>query len=346
MLRNGALGLAGYAASDLLELYPDLKQASGAQAFATWQGVLRSCVDELSAALSAGRPQLFAGHVGWLQSLLTARRLPPSAVPCAVGCLAKVIAAELPAESGSRAAVVCQEAVRALEGPVPEFPSFLQADTPHGRLAANYLIALLEGDRARASRLIMEAAAAGTTIPELCLQVLMLAQQEVGRMWQTDEINIADEHFATSTTKMIIAQLRQLAPVHQPNGKTVLAASVMGNQHDIGLQVVADFFEMDGWKVIHLGSDMPIPDLVQAVESYRPDLLTLSVSLHAQFVTLTETIQAVRSGDHGAVVRILVGGRAFAEAPELATSLGADGFAADPLAAVAQGNLLARTGIQ
>ena len=70
----------------------------------------------------------------------------------------------------------------------------------------------------------------------------------------------------------------------------------MGNQHDIGLQVVADFFEMDGWKVIHLGSDMPIPDLVQAVESYQPDLLALSVSLHAQLVTLTETIQAVRTG--------------------------------------------------
>jgi methanogenic corrinoid protein MtbC1 len=235
---------------------------------------------------------------------------------------------------------VCQDAIHALEGPVPELPSFLQADTPHGRLAASYLIALLEGDGARASRLILEAAAGGVTVPELCLQVLLPALQEIGRMWQTDEINVAEEHFATSTTKRILAQLRQLAPVRQPNGKTVLAASVMGNQHDIGLQVVADFFELEGWKVLHLGSDMPIPDLVQAVESYQPDLLTLSVSLHAQLVTLTETIQAVRRGEHGAVVKILVGGRAFAEAPDLAPSLGADGYAADPLAAVAQGNVL------
>ena len=115
----------------------------------------------------------------------------------------------------------------------------------------------------------------------------------------------------------------------------------MGNQHDIGLQVVADFFEMAGWRVIQLGSDMPIPDLAQAVESYQPDLLALSVSLHTQLVTLAETIQAVRRGERGAAVKILVGGRALVEAPDLAPSLGADGYAADPLDAVAQGNLLA-----
>ena len=341
MLKNGASGLAGYAAADLLESYPQLKQALATQANANWQGVLRSCIEELAAALSAGRPQFFAGHVAWLQSLLTARGLPSSAVPSALGCLAKVFAAELPAESGTRAAAVCQESLRALAEPVPELPSFLHPNTPHGRLAASYLLALLEGDRTRASRLIMDAAASGSTVPELCLEVLFPAQQEVGRMWQIDEINVAEEHFATSTTKMILAQLRLRASVRQPSGKSVLTASVMGNQHDIGLQAVADFFEMDGWKVIHLGSDMPIPDLVQAVESYQPDLLALSVSLHTQLATLADTIQAVRDGEHGSVVKIIVGGWAFAESPDLASSLGADGYAADPPAAVAQGNLLA-----
>jgi methanogenic corrinoid protein MtbC1 len=341
VLRNGASGLAGYAASDLLESYPHLKQSLADLAFADWHSLLRRCVDELAAALAAGRPQLLARHVGWLQSLLTARGLPADAIPCAVGCLAKVLAAELPAESGARAASVCRDALRVLEEPVPELPSFLQADTQHGRLAVNYLLALLEGDRARASRLIMDAAEAGSTVSELSLKVLLPALQEVGRMWQADEINVAEEHFATSTTKMLLAQLRLSASAGKPNGKAVLAASVTGNQHDIGLQVVADFFEMDGWKVIQLGSDMPIADLVQAVESYQPDLLALSVSLSAQLVALSESIQAVRRGEHGATVKILVGGEAFAGAPDLAPSLGADGYAADAHAAVAQGNLLA-----
>jgi len=340
MIRNAAAGLAGYAASDLLQSQPDLKEALATHAFTTWQCVLRTCVEQLAASLAAGRPQFFASHVGWMQSMLASRGLPSGAVQSAVGCLAKVLAAELPTESGSLAAGVCQEALRALEHESPELPSFLKPHAPQGRLAASYLLALLEGDRARASRLIWEAVDSGSSVPDLYLRVLLPAQQEVGRMWQANEINVAEEHFATSTTKTILAQLRLRAPLQAPNGKTLLAAAVMGNHHDVGLQVVADFFEMAGWRVIQLGSDMPIPDLVQAVEFYQPDLVALSVSLHTQLVTLTETIQAVRRGQRGAAVKILVGGRALAEAADLVQQFGADGYAADPNAAVSVGNAL------
>ena len=143
MIRNGAVGLASYAASDLLEAQPDLRQTLATNAFATWQGVLRNCAEELAAALAAGRPQFFAGHVGWLQSVLTARGLPAGAVPAAVSCLAKVLAAELPSESGERAAGVCREVLDVLDHSRPELPSFLRPDTPHGRLAASYLLTLL-----------------------------------------------------------------------------------------------------------------------------------------------------------------------------------------------------------
>jgi MerR family transcriptional regulator, light-induced transcriptional regulator len=340
MLRNGSAGLAGYAASDLLESQPDLKQTLATQAFATWQVVLRNCVEELAAALNAGRPQFFAGYVGWMQSVLTARGVPPTAFPSAVASLAKVLAAELPSELGTNAADLLHAALRDLDRNMPETPSFLKSDTPHGRLAAGFLLALLEGDRAEASRLILDAAQQGFSVAELYLQVLLPVQQEVGRMWQADEINVAEGHFATSTTNTILAQLRLRSPERERNGKTLMAAAVAGNRHDIGLQVVADFFEMGGWRVIQLGSDMPIPDLAQAVEFYQPDLLALSVALHTQLVTLTDTIQAVRRGPRGAAVKILVGGRGLAEAADLVQEFGADAYAADPNTAVALGNSL------
>lgn len=339
-IRNGAAGLAGFAATELLESHAHLKTALAHGPFATWQHLLRSCLEELAASLAAARPQFFTDYVSWVQRLLTARGLPADAVPTALHALARVLEAELPSPSAAHAVEACRDVIRALDGPLPDPPGFLPADTPHGRLAASYLLALLEGDRARAGQLIMDAADDGTPVPELYLHVLMPAQQEIGRMWQTDEVNVAEEHFATSTTKSVLAQLRSRVPLPPPRGRTVLAASVVGNHHDLGLQVVADFFEMDGWRVIHLGSNMPIPDLCQAVEFYRPDLLALSVALHTQLVTLTATIQAVRGGQHGASVKILVGGQALAETPELAASLGADAYAANASDAVAQGNSL------
>ena len=51
-------------------------------------------------------------------------------------------------------------------------------------------------------------------------------------MGQAAEINVAEEHFATSTTKAVLAQLRLRAPMEAPNGKTLLAAAVMGNELD------------------------------------------------------------------------------------------------------------------
>ena len=105
-------------------------------------------------------------------------------------------------------------------------------------------------------------------------------------MWLTGEINVAEEHFASHTTKMVLAQLLSRAPLQPPRGKTLLAAAVAGNRHDIGLYVVADFFEMAGWRTIQLGADVPIVDLVQAVECFEVDLLALSASLNVQLATV------------------------------------------------------------
>ena len=163
-------------------------------------------------------------------------------------------------------------------------------------------------------------------------------------MWQDAEINIAEEHFTTATTRAVMAQLRARAVEKPANGKTLVTSAVAGNQHDIGLQVVADFFELDGWRVIQLGGDVPIPDLVEAVGFHQADLLGLSVCLSAQLKTLKETIESVRRSDCGAAVKILVGGRGLTGAADLAAEFGADGYAVDPAEAVLLGNTLVGLG--
>jgi methanogenic corrinoid protein MtbC1 len=275
-----------------------------------------------------------------VQTLLTARGLPDAALKRALGCLAKVVAAELPDDGGAPARSICEAAQRQLDSEPRDVSSFLRPDTMYGRLAAEYLLAVLEGDRLRASRLILDAATDPRTIRDLYLQVLLPAQAEVGRMWQVNEINVAEEHFASATTKSVLAQLRLKTAPLPANGKAAITAAVEGNHHDIGLQAVADFLEMAGWRVIQLSSDVPIPDLVQAVDSYAADLLALSVSLRSQLPALQRTIEAVRRGPRGAAVRILVGGRALTAADDLARQYGADACGVDPASAVALSNSL------
>jgi methanogenic corrinoid protein MtbC1 len=70
---------------------------------------------------------------------------------------------------------------------------------------------------------------------------------------------------------------------------------------------------MAGWRTIQLGADVPINDLAQAVECFDADLVALSASLSVQFETVKSTIQAIKSGRRGDLVKILVGGLAFAD---------------------------------
>jgi methanogenic corrinoid protein MtbC1 len=201
-------------------------------------------------------------------------------------------------------------------------------------------LALLEGDRRRASRLLLDALDSGHDVRELYLQVLLPAQVELGRMWVANEINVAEEHFASQTTKTVMSQLLPRAAMQPPNGKTMIAAAVAGNQHDIGLQAVADFFEMDGWRTVLLGANVPARDLVQAVDGFAADLLGLSVSQTTQFEAVRTAIEAVRGGARGTEISILLGGRGLADADDLPKALGADGYAADPVQAVALGRQL------
>ena len=148
-------------------------------------------------------------------------------------------------------------------------------------------------------------------------------------MWLLGEINVAEEHFATTTTRLVMAQLHAREVCGPSNGKTLVAAAVAGNQHDLGIQVVADLFEMDGWRVIQLGSNVPADDLAQAVEFYDADLVALSVSLATQLTALEETIDIVRKNKRGVDVKILAGGCGMMGIAELARSKGADDFASE-----------------
>jgi methanogenic corrinoid protein MtbC1 len=255
-------------------------------------------------------------------------------------CLKEVLASELPETVRPLATGYIDQSLEAFDVTPTDSSVRMLADTETGRLASQYLMMLLEGDRRKASCLIIEALDRGHDVRELYTQVLMPAQEELGRMWIENEINVAEEHFTSQTTRNVMAQLLPRAEFQPANGKTMLAASVAGNQHDIGLQVVADFFELDGWRSISLGANVPARDLVQAVECFRADLLGISVSQITQLASAKTAIQAVRNSTRGKEVKILLGGRAFKDAEDLPEEMGADAYAAHPEDAVNLGRQL------
>ncbi len=328
LLQRGHQAFAAMATVEFLAARPAAAAHLGADPTAVWREWFTERVEELSVAVAAAKSEIFVQQVSWAVALLAARGVAMTDLEAALECFREVLQRELPAAMrGAVDEYIC-DAFAALDAAGGSQDEPLTADTDAGKLAATYLLKLLQGDRREAVSLIHDTAAKGWRVADLYAQILIPAQREVGRMWASDEINVAEEHLATSTTKMLMSQLCGRAEARSLNQKVVVAATVPRDQHDVGLQMVTEFFDMDGWRTVPLGANVPTPDLLQAIEAFQADLLLLSASLNKHLLAVRDTILAIRQYPATQHVKILVGGSAFTGVADLAERFGADGYAA------------------
>jgi methanogenic corrinoid protein MtbC1 len=116
-------------------------------------------------------------------------------------------------------------------------------------------------------------------------------------------------------------------PRKEWNGKTAVVAAAEGNLHQIGVRMVADFLEMDGWRAVYLGASVPAEDLALAVVDFQADVLAIAACLHAHLQGVADTVKVVRGCTEASRVKIIVGGRGFEGAECLWQSFGADALA-------------------
>ena len=200
-----------------------------------------------------------------------------------------------------------------------------------------YLDALRAGDRRQALGVVEDARAAGLGLPDLYLNVFQPALREIGRLWQVNEITVAEEHLATAITQVAMGRLyADFCMVSGRNGLTLLAACAEHERHEVGLRMICDLLELEGWDATYLGASVPQDTLVAMVLRDRPDVLALSASLAPHLPQVRSLIEAVRSATGDGGPYILVGGRPFMEDETLALRVGADAVARDAFEAVAR----------
>ena len=123
-----------------------------------------------------------------------------------------------------------------------------------------------------------------------------------------------------------MAVVASQAPRQPANGRTVVVAAVSGNVHDVGLRALADMYQLAGWRVIFVGADVPMLDLPTLLVFFEADLLMLGATLATHVPRVEQAIRSIRARCERPV-RVVVGGAAFDEAPDLWTRVGSDGYA-------------------
>lgn len=211
------------------------------------------------------------------------------------------------------------------------------ADTGLAEFHDRYLAALLAGDRRTAFGVVDEALAAGAHLRQVYLEIFQPALREVGRLWEANRITVADEHLATAITEAAMGRLYERLFASAPvEGRLLLAACADAERHEVGLRMLCDVLEMEGWDTVFLGSSVPIGDLVEMVKTRRPDVVALSASITPHLARVRVAVDALRTELGEDTPLIAVGGRAFHDDPALAQQIGADFTANDAVDAARQ----------
>ena len=300
----------------------------------------RRHLEYLSSAAANNSDSLFADYVGWAKILLARLGLSDDDLSQNLHLLREAVREVLDAPHGDAAARIIDTALRALPAMPAVSQSLLSDSQPHAELARQYLALLLSGDRRAAGELIHAAVRRGITVHEIYLHVFQRSQHEIGRLWQMNEITVAEEHYCTAATQLIMSQLYPMIFAAPRVGRRLVAACVGGDLHEIGVRMVADFFEMAGWDTYYLGANVPLDGIIDSVTERRANVLAISATMSYHVSAVADVIRAVRRNSGPRQVRILVGGYPFRVDSELWRSVGADGFAVDASEAVTLANRL------
>ncbi len=333
-LRARATEFAHAAVAHQYERTPGLAERHGPQGRTKCVADVRYHLAFLAEAVALDRPALFLDYIAWAKTVMFHHGVNAEDFKESLESIDHALGTTLAPDMGEAARRILRAARHALPDLPDEPPEPRREDNPLADLCGGYLAALLDGDRAAASRMIFEAVDNGTSIGAIYRHVFRESQIELGLLWQSNALSIAQEHYCTAATQFIMTQLYPHVLATPRNGRTIIAVCVSDESHEIGMRMVSDLFELNGWDSFYVGANTPTSSIVQLLCERRPTLLAVSATMTFHLPRVIELIKAVRRTPVCAAVPILVGGRVFSTFPDIARLLGADGTAQDAEQAV------------
>ncbi len=294
----------------------------------------------LAQALTSDSPPLFVTYLEWVQALFKGLNIPTHELSESLEITGSIMQERFTGEAARRIEIFIGMGLKQLSERPEPVPSFLDESRPLSGLAHQYLETLRRGERSAASHLILDAVAQGMRVRDIYLHVFQPSQYEIGRLWQINQMSVAEEHFCTAATQSIMAQLYSTIFNTDKNGRRLVATCVGNELHEIGLHMVADFFEMEGWDTYYIGSNTPAASVLRTLSERKPDLLAISATMTFHIKLVEELIGQVRAAESNSRIKIMVGGYPFNIEPDLWRQVGADGYAANAEQAVVSANTL------
>jgi len=161
------------------------------------------------------------------------------------------------------------------------------------------------------------------------------AMDAVGKRFEKGEFFLPELMMAGEMLRQISEILKPLfkedAPSEEKAGKVIIA-TVAGDIHDIGKDIVVLMLDVNGFDVLDLGIDVPADKIVDAIKDFQPSVVGLSGFLTLAFDSMKETVEKIKDAGLRNNIKIMIGGGQIDE--EIVKHSGADAFGKDAMEAV------------
>ena len=305
-----------------------MEERYGANGRRMWNQEVLTRIAHLAEAVALDREQIFIGNALWSKAAFIAREMNTADLAQNLQCMMSVLIEQLPKVISELTTPIIAHAIQSLLNNQACVISPMSIVGTSRDLARMYLMHLLRRDRSEAERLILDLSKNGLTFAQICEGIFSPAMAEIGYMWHVQEASIADEHYCTNATNQILEVLRSNTPSKASNGYLMIAASVGGDMHDLGIRTLSAIYEKEGWNVEFLGANTPAQEIAAAIgpQAFRggADLLALSASTNLRLRGVHGAITTVRATDAGKNIPILVGGQPFQLIDDLWKVVGAN----------------------
>lgn len=191
--------------------------------------------------------------------------------------------------------------------------------------------AVFEGDSAKTESLVQQAMNENVPAKEILDNGLVLGMGEVGARFKRGEMFVPEVLMSAEAMHTGLELLRpRLAESNVERIGKIMLATVKGDLHDIGKNLVGMMCEGDGFDVIDLGFNVGPEVIVEAIKEHQPDIVGLSAMLTTTMRAMGHTIKAIEEAGLRDKVKVIVGGAPVDK--EFAERIGADGYGSNAVA--------------
>lgn len=190
--------------------------------------------------------------------------------------------------------------------------------------------AVIKGDEDNIVNMVEEALSKGYEPLEISNRGLVPGMDVVGQLFKTGKMFLPQVMLSAETMKRAFERIKKELKKQSTSAKKILMATVEGDIHDIGKNIVVTLLENNGFDVIDLGKNVSAEEIIEQAIKHKVDMIGLSALMTTTMTEMEHVIKAIKEKKLN--IPVAIGGAVVTE--EYAKEISADVYAKDAMAAV------------